>query len=73
MPVAPLDDMVKVNRVGQFLPGLIGYLGESCPSQQVNYFLPAVLHEDTSWAMKAVPGPCSEVTRTAVLAKGQGL
>jgi hypothetical protein len=46
VPVPPLNDMPEVNLVGQFRHGLVGCLGETRPSQQVNYFLPAVLRED---------------------------
>src|ERR1700735_752686 len=40
----PLLGVLEVNRVGQFRRGLVGYLPKSCLSQQVNDFLPAVLH-----------------------------
>jgi hypothetical protein len=42
--LCPSLDVREVNRVGQFRRGLVGYLPESCLSQQVNDFLPAVLH-----------------------------
>jgi AcrR family transcriptional regulator len=48
----PLLRILKANWVGQFRHRLIGCLGEPCLSQQVNYFLPAVLHHDTLLAQE---------------------
>jgi hypothetical protein len=44
---APLLGFLKIHRVGQFRRGLIGRLAKSRPPQGLNYFLPAVQHEDT--------------------------
>jgi hypothetical protein len=48
----PFLDFLLANAVGQFRHGLIGYLRESCPSQQVDYFLPPALHQDNLLASR---------------------
>ena len=41
---APVHGIIKVNRVGQDPDGLIGYLQQFRPAQNVNYMLPGDLH-----------------------------
>jgi hypothetical protein len=46
VPRRPFVDILETSGVGQFSHGLIGCIREPCLTQQVDYFLPAVLHQN---------------------------
>jgi hypothetical protein len=46
VPRRPFVDILEASGVGQFSHGLIGCIREPCLTQQVDYFLPAVLHQN---------------------------
>jgi hypothetical protein len=46
VPNSPFFGVLHANAVRQFRHGLVCFVCEPCLSQQVDYFLPAVLHED---------------------------
>jgi hypothetical protein len=48
----PFLDLLLANAVGQFRHGIIGYICEPCPSQQVDYVLPPALHQDNLLASR---------------------
>src|ERR1700736_1697174 len=42
----PCRHLFAINRVGQFMQGLLGHLRQSCRAQSVNYMLPGELHRN---------------------------
>jgi len=57
VPNSPFFGIMQADAVGQFRHGLVCFVGKPRLSQQVDYLLPAVLHEDNLLVEEERPRP----------------